>query len=390
MYIQALQGVGYDYATAPGGVGLDEYYRRIYAGALNFSGADLVREMDTWGITPEDVAEAFRRNSPNLPQYNPTASDIAISYAGGGGKNPAYLASIQRNELNFASQTYNTTLTAIDAAAEAALAAQTDAARRAAEAAAAAAVEESNRLRLAEEQRLVAYYNELARIEAQTRAAQDAAAAAQAQAAADAERARQAAAAAQAQAAADAERARQATAAAQAQAAAAQQAAQQAAAAAAAAAAKVAADAAAATASANAAKAKAELDAKYSWFDVSIKDKTALEKAQYFNFLKGQGKTEAQIFEAIAYWVGPQTPEAIAALKTMADDLLKPKEKAGETLIRVVEPRRDETRTGTGTLIVPGTPATPMLPTAPTTPAAGGANTGLVIAAALAALTLLG
>jgi multidrug efflux pump subunit AcrA (membrane-fusion protein) len=192
----------------------------------------------------------------------------------------------------------------------------------------------------------------MSRIEAETRAAQDAAAAAQA-----------AAAQAQAQAAAA-----QAQAQAQAQAAAAQAQSQ-----AAAAPAKVAADAAAATAAANAAKAKAELDMKNAYVDVSIGDKTALEKAQYFNFLKSQGKSESLIFEAIAYWVGPQTDEAIAALKTMADDLLKPKP--------IVSPKPPETP-----IFMPTTPiTTPITPTA-----AGGANTGLVIAAALAALTLLG
>lgn len=152
----------------------------------------------------------------------------------------------------------------------------------------------------------------------------------------------------------EAERAKQA-------AAAAQKAAQDAAAAAA----KVIADAAIATAAADAARAKAELDMKYAFFDPSIKNKSALEKAQYFNFLKSQGKSESLIFEAIAYWIGPQTPEAIAALKTMADELLKPKP--------IVSPKPPETPIST-----------------PTTPAAAGGNTGLVIAAALAALTLLG
>jgi len=141
---------------------------------------------------------------------------------------------------------------------------------------------------------------------------------------------------------------------------------------AAAAAAKVAADAAAAVAAADAARAKAALDLKYSFLDASIANKTPEEKAAYFNFLKSKGYSEPLIFEAIAYWIGPQSPEAIAALKTLADELAKPKP--------IVEPRLPP-------IVIPQMPITP---TAPTTPAPGGANTGLLLAAGLAALTLLG
>jgi hypothetical protein len=141
---------------------------------------------------------------------------------------------------------------------------------------------------------------------------------------------------------------------------------------AAAAAARVAADAAAAVAAADAARAKAALDLKYSFLDSSIADKTPLDKAAYFNFLKSQGYSEPMIFEAIAYWIGPQSPEDIAALKTLADELAKPKP--------IVEPRLPQ-------IVIPQMPITP---TAPTTPAPGGANTGLLLAAGLAALTLLG
>jgi len=149
-------------------------------------------------------------------------------------------------------------------------------------------------------------------------------------------------------------------------------AAQDAANAAAAAAAKVAADAAAAVAAADAARAKAALDLKYAFLDPSIADKTPEQKAAYFNFLKAKGYSEAMIFEAIAYWIGPQSPDAIAALKTLADELAKPKP--------IVEPRLPP-------IVIPQMPVTP---TAPTTPAPGGANTGLLLAAGLAALTLLG
>jgi hypothetical protein len=141
---------------------------------------------------------------------------------------------------------------------------------------------------------------------------------------------------------------------------------------AAAAAAKVAADAAAATKAADAARAKAALDLKYSFLDPSIADKSPEDKAAYFNFLKSKGYSEPLIFEAIAYWIGPQSPEAIAALKTLADELAKPKP--------IVEPRLPP-------IVIPQMPITP---TAPTTPAPGGANTGLLLAAGLAALTLLG
>lgn len=349
MYLQNLNGVGYDYATAEGGIGLDEYYRRIYAGAISLTGPQLVVEMDTWGITPEDVAEAFRRNSGQLPQYNPTASDIAVSYAGGGGKNPEYLAAINTQESISSSQSYVDSLQAIDAAAEAALMAQTQAEAAAAAAAAAAAVDASNAARAAEAERLRQFYAEQSRIEAEARAAQDAAVAAAAQAQAQATAAAQAAAAAQAQAQAAAAKAAQD---------------------AAAAAAKVAADAAAATAKANADKAKAELDLKYGFFDRTIVDKTAEQKAQYFNFLKGQGKSEAVIFEAIAYWLGPQPPEDIAALKTLADELAKPRPIVGT-------PRVD---------VIPFTPG----PGATTTTQPTGGNTALLLAAGLAALTLLG
>ena len=141
---------------------------------------------------------------------------------------------------------------------------------------------------------------------------------------------------------------------------------------AAAAAARVAADAAAAVAAADAARAKAALDLKYSFLDPSIADKSPEDKAAYFNFLKSKGYSEPLIFEAIAYWIGPQSPEAIAALKTLADELAKPKP--------IVEPLLPP-------IVIPQMPITP---TAPTTPAPGGANTGLLLAAGLAALTLLG
>jgi hypothetical protein len=135
---------------------------------------------------------------------------------------------------------------------------------------------------------------------------------------------------------------------------------------AAAAAAKVAADAAAAVAAADAARAKAALDLKYSFLDPSIADKSPEDKAAYFNFLKSKNYSEPMIFEAIAYWIGPQSPEAIAALKTLADELAKP---VLPKLPPIVEP-----------------PPKPIVfgqqPT--------GGNTGLLIAAGLAALTLLG
>lgn len=199
----------------------------------------------------------------------------------------------------------------------------------------------------------------------QERYAREAAAAAAATAAADAaaaaaqERVRLAAEAAARDAAAAA------TKAAQDAAAAATKAAQDAAAAAA----KVAADAAAATKAADAARAKAALDLKYSFLDPSIADKTPLDKAAYFNFLKSQGYSEPMIFEAIAYWIGPQSPEDIAALKTLADELAKPKPKP------IVEPPPKP-------IVIQPLPITPEQPT--------GGNTGLLLAAGLAALTLLG
>jgi hypothetical protein len=135
---------------------------------------------------------------------------------------------------------------------------------------------------------------------------------------------------------------------------------------AAAAAAKVAADAAAAVAAADAARAKAALDLKYSFLDPSIADKSPEDKAAYFNFLKSKNYSESLIFEAIAYWIGPQSPEDIAALKTLADELAKP---VLPKLPPIVEPP----------------PKTIVFGQQPT-----GGNTGLLLAAGLAALTLLG
>lgn len=67
---------------------------------------------------------------------------------------------------------------------------------------------------------------------------------------------------------------------------------------------------------------KMALDARYAFFSVElVENKTPEEKAAYFNFLRSQGFTEAGIFEAIEYWMGPQRPEDLQALKTLAEQL---------------------------------------------------------------------
>ena len=307
MYCQNLSGAGYDFATQPGGIGQTEYYRRIAMGFPSLTANQIAYEMDTYDITPEDVINAFRAFNVPISSY-----DVLDAYERGGGRK--FLSAGEQERY----------------AAEAAAAAQADA----------EAADAAERIRLAAE---------AANAEA-ARAAQEAAQAAAEQAA------QQAAQQAAAQAAAAA------TKAAQDAAAAATKAAQDAAAAAA----KVAADAAAATAAADAARAKAQLDLKYSFLDPSIESKTAIEKAQYFNYLKSTGRTESEIFEAIAYWIGPQSPESIAELKTLADDLLKPK---------VPDVIERPTPSPLPDLIQPQQP---------------GGNTGLLIAAGLAALTLLG
>lgn len=101
-------------------------------------------------------------------------------------------------------------------------------------------------------------------------------------------------------------------------------------------------------------KSTSELDQKYSWFDPKIQNVSMIEKARYFNLLKSRGYSEDEIFQAIAYWIGPQPAEAIKALKTAADELLNPNK---ATVDQIIPPAN---------------------------------NTGLLLAAGLAALTLLG
>ena len=124
---------------------------------------------------------------------------------------------------------------------------------------------------------------------------------------------------------------------------------------------------------------KMALDARYAFFSVElVENKTPEEKAAYFNFLRSQGFTEAGIFEAIEYWMGPQRPEDLQALKTLAEQL---RTADGPILTDA----RDFPRS-TGPDTGPGSPLRePVFGQA-----AGGGNTGLLIAAALAALTLLG
>ena len=289
MHTPNLRGVGYDYATAPGGIGLDQYYLNIANALPNLTGQQLAAEMDAWGVTPEDVAEAINRYSGLLPQYNLTASDIAVSYAGGGGTNPEYLAAINTDEFISSSASYVQSLETIDAAAEAALAAQNQAEAAAAAAAAAAAVEASNAARAAEAERLQNYYAEIARLEAETRAIEEATAAAQAaaQAAAAAEAARlqqtQAAAAAAAQAERDKLLAQQQAALAQ--------------------------------------KSAAEREA-LSWFESSLFARaTAQQKADAYNRYRTSGKTDAEIRQAADYFFGPQSNEDWQLLQQMARDI---------------------------------------------------------------------
>jgi hypothetical protein len=64
MYLNGLSGVGYDYATAPGGIGLTQYYLNIanWIKSNQPNSTQLRDAMNEWGVTPEDVAIAYERH----------------------------------------------------------------------------------------------------------------------------------------------------------------------------------------------------------------------------------------------------------------------------------------------------------------------------------------
>ena len=83
-----MQGAGYDFATQPGGIGETQYYLNIFLNSQSLYPNELAREMDEYGITPSDVVEAYRRYSPGTRL---SLEDVIESYYQGGGRNQDYL-----------------------------------------------------------------------------------------------------------------------------------------------------------------------------------------------------------------------------------------------------------------------------------------------------------
>ncbi len=126
-------------------------------------------------------------------------------------------------------------------------------------------------------------------------------------------------------------------------------------------------------------KAQTEPARLYPWFEANLfVNATAQQKAAAYLRYIDMGKSDSEIRRAANAFFGLQKDADWKLLQEMARDLAR--QKAGETAIRVIEPPRPF-ETGTGTLIVPGTPATPTQP-------AG--NAGAIALAALAAALLLG
>lgn len=84
-----INGAGFDFATQTGGIGLDAYYLNIFNGAMNLDAAGFAREMDAYGITPTDVVNAFNRYAPGSGM---TLEIVVDSYVNGGGRNPDFIA----------------------------------------------------------------------------------------------------------------------------------------------------------------------------------------------------------------------------------------------------------------------------------------------------------
>lgn len=189
MYMQTLQGLGYDYATQPGGIGLEEYYKRIFEGSQSLGPSELAAQMDEYDITPEDVVNAYQKFSPGTGL---TLNDVLEAYKVGGG-------------TKFLPAAGGSVIVDLSAAEEAqAIAEAEERARREAEQAAAEAIAaaeaEAERIRIE-----AANERDRLRREAEAQAAAQAAANVAALAAAQAAAAQAAEAAAMAQAKADAD-----------------------------------------------------------------------------------------------------------------------------------------------------------------------------------------
>lgn len=176
-----LASAAMDYATSTGGIGVDQYYTNIinWINTNNPDAAALASAMDQWGISSDDVANAYAFAYPENAGYNPTAADVDTSYNAGTSVNAAETAT---QAAQIAAQTTDTAAATAAAAAAEAAARTTEAAavkaQQDATAAAAAAAARAAADRAAAEAQAKAAADEAAAAAAKVQAAKDQAAAA--------------------------------------------------------------------------------------------------------------------------------------------------------------------------------------------------------------------